>query len=188
MIPSHHGISCGAVVWITGLSAAGKTTLCSAIWDLVKPTLPELVVLDGDIIRASFGHDLTHSEEDRTRQVGRLQGIANVLARQGMVVLVGVLYAREDLLDWNRENLPGYFEVYLKASLETVAARDSKGLYARARANQMPNVVGIDIPWHEPQSPDLVIDQDLGEPPDILARRVIAAVPRLQLAFGKGAA
>lgn len=171
------------VIWITGLSGSGKTTLCEAVRDLVKPRLPELVVLDGDAVRAAFGHNLGHGEADRVLQVRRLQSIAKVLAEQGLAVVVGVLYARPDLLAWNRANLPGYVEVYLRASLETVTARDPKALYSKAARGEMPDVVGLDIPWHPPEHPDMVIDADNPEPPEVLARRLALAVPRLRAAL-----
>ncbi|MBT5107069.1 MAG: adenylyl-sulfate kinase [Rhodospirillaceae bacterium] len=168
---------------MTGLSGAGKTTLCEAVRDLVKPHLPELVLLDGDVVRAAFGHNLSHSESDRITQVRRLQSMSRVLAEQGLAVLVGVLYGNAELLAWNRENLPNYFEVYLNASLETAERRDAKGLYEQARTGLMSDVVGIDIPWYEPIAPDLVSNQDCPEPPEILARRLANAVPRLRMAL-----
>ena len=168
------------VIWVTGLSSAGKTTLCTAIRQLLKPLLPELVVLDGDVVRAAFGHDLTHTEEDRIVQVKRLQSMSKVLEDQGLVVLVGVLYAHPELLEWNRQNFREYFEVYLKISLEAAAARDPKQLYAQAKEGRMTDVVGIDIPWLEPVNPDLVANQNSPEDPKIIARRILDAIPQLR--------
>ncbi len=167
------------IIWITGLSGAGKTTLCEALRTALKPRLPELVVLDGDGVRQAFGGDLGYDEESRVRQFRRLQSIAQLLAQQGLVVLVAAVYQRPELMAWNRANLPGYFEVYLRTSLATVRARDPKGLYRRALAGETRDVVGVDIPYHAPEHPDLTIDADRPEPPDRLAARVIAAAPRL---------
>ncbi len=175
------------VIWITGLSGAGKTTLCDALRDLLKPSLPELVLLDGDVIRAMFGADLSYREEHRVVQIRRLQGLAKVLSDQGLVVLVGALYAHPDLLRWNQEHFSAYFEVYLKASLDLVRQRDPKGLYAAADAGRMSDVVGVDIPWHEPEHPDMVIEVAEGQPPHRLAERVAAAVPRLAAAMAQAA-
>ncbi len=170
------------VIWITGLSAAGKTTLCNALRDLVKARLPELVILDGEAMRAVFGHD-GNSEADRVTRVKWLQSIARVLADQGLLVVVGVLYAHPDLLAWNRANLSGYFEVYLKASMATLRARDPKGLYQAAEAGRMREVVGLDIPWHPPETPDMVVDMDAGEAPEVIARRLALRIPRLAAAL-----
>ena len=167
------------VIWVTGLSGAGKTTLCTTLYERVKPEMPELVILDGDAIRRAYGNDLTHCDADRVRQVKRLRAMAGVLAEQDLVVLVAVLYAHPDLLAWNRDNLPNYFEVYLDVSLETVMGRDDKGIYGAARRGEMPDVVGVDIPWHAPQNPDLRLDGDSGAEPEELADQLIQAVPRL---------
>ena len=171
------------IIWITGLSGAGKTTLCTTLYDRLKPVIPELVVLDGDVIRRAYGNDLTHSESDRVRQVHRLRNMANILAEQDLVVLVGVLYAHPHLLAWNRENLPDYTEIYLDASLETVMARDNKGLYVAAQRGEMKDVVGLDIPWNAPRIPDLRLDIDAAESPDSYADRVIRAIPRFEAAM-----
>ena len=152
----------GAVVWVTGLSGSGKTTLCHAVARLVKPTLPELVLLDGDVVRAVFGGDLDHSEPSRHKQIARMRSLAGVLALQGQVVLVAVVYSHPDFLGENRRMLPDYFEVYLRAPIDLLRRRDSKGLYAGAASGETRHVVGVDIPWHEPRAPDLVLDASQG--------------------------
>ena len=171
------------VIWLTGLSGAGKTSLAEALYQLLKPRLPELVLLDGDAVRAAFGNDLAYAEDDREIQIRRLQNIAKLLSGQQLVVIVAAVYSRPDLLTWNRKNLDGYFEVYLETSLETVRRRDRKGLYARAERGETANVVGLDIPWRPPASPDLVINMDDPEPPAVLARRIVAGMPSLATRF-----
>ncbi|MDC0033831.1 adenylyl-sulfate kinase [Alphaproteobacteria bacterium] len=168
------------VIWVTGLSGAGKTTLCFALRNLLKDRLPELVVLDGDVVRAAFGHDLGHQEADRIVQVKRLQGMSKALTDQNMVVIVGVLYNNPELLLWNQQNFPDYFEVYIKTSLETVISRDSKGLYKKAQSGEIVDVVGIDIPWHAPAKPNLTLDGDRPRPPLELAGLVAKSIPRLR--------
>ena len=163
------------VIWITGISGSGKTSLSQALLLLLKPRIPELVVLDGDAVRAAFGNDLGYSEEERIQQITRIQGIAKLLSDQNMVVLVAALYANPRLLAWNRQNIPDYVEVYLQASLDTVRARDHKGLYA-ANLNHM---VGIDIPWHAPEHADIVIDMDISNSPIELAQHLIQRIPGL---------
>lgn len=168
------------LVWITGLSGSGKTTLCRAIQTVVKPRMPEVIFLDGDEIRGIFGNTLGYAEEDRVFGVRRIQRMIRMFVEQGHPVVISVLYARSDLLAWNRETFSDYFEVYLNASIGTVQQRDSKGLYNLAAQGEMPNVVGLDIPWHEPENPDLVFDQDAPPAPDEMAGTVIRSVPWLR--------
>jgi len=149
-----------AVVWITGLSGAGKTTLCDALCDRLSSTLTNIVKIDGDQIREVFGGDLTYKEEDRWIQIGRIQRLAKILSDQNLNCIVCALYSHPDLLSWNRDNIPNYFEVYLKASIDLVKDRDTKGLYGQAITGKLVDVVGVDIPWNEPRQPDLVINAD----------------------------
>lgn len=171
------------IIWITGLSGAGKTTLSDAIAVLVKPRLPEFVQVDGDVIRAMVGQEADYSEAARVQQIKRLQALAGYLSRQNMVVAVAALYAHPDLLAWNRANFRDYFEVYIDAPIDTVRARDVKGLYAKAARGEMKHVVGLDIPWHAPAHADLTIDARKGETPEASALRVARAVPRLAAAL-----
>lgn len=168
------------VTWLTGLSGSGKTTICNALNAILKPELPEIVFLDGDVIRDVFGNDLGYAEKDRITQITRLQSLARTLSNQRLEVFVAALYSHPDLLLWNRQNMSPYFEVYLDAPLELVQKRDPKGLYAKAAAGQMPDVVGLDIPWHEPDSPDLRIDMTVEADPDTHARAIIEHCPRLK--------
>jgi adenylylsulfate kinase-like enzyme len=165
------------VIWLTGLSGSGKTSLAAALYALLKPARPQIVRLDGDEIRAVFGGDLGYAERDRYRQIQRIQNLAKMLADQKFDVLVAALYAHPDLLAWNRAHLPGYFEVYLKAGVEFVSGRDPKALYARARRGEIADVVGVDIPWHAPAHADLVVEAATAPAPEAIARRILDALP-----------
>lgn len=172
------------VIWLTGLSGAGKTTICTELYGRLKPLLPELVLLDGDAIRAALGGDLGFTEQDRNVQIRRVQGIAKLLSDQGLIVLVGVVYSNPELMAWNRAHFAGYREVYLRVPLVVVASRDAKGIYGRAARGETSNVVGMDIPWHEPQSPDLTLESDGRHTPAEMADRIIGAVPVFANASG----
>jgi adenylylsulfate kinase len=170
----------GAVVWVTGLSGSGKTTLCRAIRELMQPQRAGIILLDGDIVREAFGEDLGYTLADRRTQLRRLQGLARLLAEQGLLVLVAAVYADPEILARNRERLPGYVEVYLESSLDALRRRDTKGLYARAARGEIRDVVGVDLPWLPPAHPDLVFNTDRHEDPREMARLVIAAMPGLR--------
>lgn len=169
------------IVWLTGLSGAGKTTIAEAILRIVKPRLPSLVLIDGDVVRDLFGAGLGFDEETRKLQIGRIQRLAQLLDRQSIPVIVSALYSNPELMDWNRKNFSEYYEIYIDTPLETVMERDTKGLYSKMRAGESLNIVGIDIPWHIPKRPNMIVST-VGTTPEFLAQEIIKAVPWLHLA------
>lgn len=148
------------VLWFIGLSGSGKTTISKKLYNRLKPDLPNLVRLDGDVLRGVFGHDVGHTVEDRRRNAERLSHLTKMLADQDIHVIAAVLSIFPDWQRWNRENIPGYAEVYLKTSMETLRRRDTKGLYEGAERGEIDHVVGVDIPFPEPENADLVIPND----------------------------
>ena len=149
------------VIWIIGLSGSGKTTLASQVVQQIRQMNGKVVLLDGDLIRGLFGNDVDHTIEGRRRNAERLSVLSKFLADQGIHVVAAVLSIFPEWRRWNRENIPNYTEVYIKASMQTLLRRDIKNLYARAARGEIVNVVGVDIPFPEPENPDMVIDNDL---------------------------
>jgi len=149
------------VIWIIGLSGTGKTTLASQVVDRIRRLNGKVVLLDGDLIRTLFGNDVDHTIEGRQRNAERLSVLSKFLADQGVHVVAAVLSIFPEWRRWNRENISDYSEVYIKASMETLLRRDIKNLYARAARGEIVNVVGVDIPFPEPENPELVIENDL---------------------------
>ena len=134
-------------------------------------------MIDGDAVRELYGSDLLYTEEARVVQIKRLQNLANYISSQGQIVIVAALYSHPDLLKQNRVLFNTYFEVYIEASLGLLRERDPKGLYSKADKGEMPNVVGLDIPWHAPKSPDMHIVAGNGDGPEVLAKQLAAQVP-----------
>jgi cytidine diphosphoramidate kinase len=149
------------VTWIIGLSRAGKTTLSKLLYDELKPQVNNLVLLDGDIIRELFRNDVDHSIEGRRKNAERISHLSKFLSDQNIHVIAAVLSIFPEWQAWNRKNIVDYQEVYIKASMEALEKRDSNSLYSQAKAGNIKNVVGVDIPFPEPENPDLIIENNL---------------------------
>jgi adenylylsulfate kinase len=146
------------VVWIIGLSGAGKTTLASEVVGLVREQHSNVVLLDGDAIRAVFGNDLGHTLEDRRRNAQRICSLCKFLDDQGIHVVCAILSLFPETRAWNRENLRDYFEVFIDAPIEQLMERDSKGLYARYQRGEIKDVAGLDLEFPVPESADLIVN------------------------------
>ena len=161
------------IIWITGLSGSGKTTIAKGLINRLKARIKNLVNVDGDIIRDLFGNDLGFDINSRITQIKRIQKLCIFLQKQNLIVIVSALYSNNDLLIWNRKNFKNYYEIYLEASLDLLKTRDVKGLYAKFSKGIEKNIVGIDIPWNAPKLYDLKINMDIWEEPDITVKKII---------------
>ena len=145
----------GTVYFFTGLSGAGKTTVGSLFYRRLKNTKPNAVYLDGDEIRVAFGEDVGYTNDERLRWAGRIFRVCKLLSDQGIDVVCCSIAMYQSVRAWNRANIPNYKEIYLRVKPETLLARNQKGLYTGGH-----NVVGVDLPFDEPQTPDLIIQND----------------------------
>jgi adenylylsulfate kinase-like enzyme/phosphohistidine swiveling domain-containing protein len=148
----------GRVFWITGLSGAGKTTLGRELWNRLRAAGRPAVFLDGDALRAVIAEDLGHTTYHRRRSAMRNARLCRLLAEQGADVVCATISLFHEVQRWNRENIPGYREVYLRVPIDELRSRDSKGIYAGSQSGDTRNVVGIDVPAELPEAPDLVLD------------------------------
>lgn len=176
----------GIVVWITGLSGAGKSTIAKKCAEILRAEGKFPIVLDGDEFRSAVGDDLGHDHEGRLKNAYRLARFARYMAHQGHTVLCATMSLFHEVQAWNRENAPKYLEVYVRVSLDRLVARDPKGLYARARRGEVTGVVAVDLPFHEPLAPDLVLENDQ-ELDDVrtLARQVLEEADRARRATSR---
>ena len=148
----------GRVFWITGLSGAGKTTLGRELWSRLRAAGRPATFLDGDALRGVIAEDLDHSAGHRRRSAMRNARLCRLLADQGADVVCATISLFHEVQRWNRENIPGYREIYLRVPIDELRRRDSKGIYAAAQRGDTRDVVGLDVPAEAPEAPDLVLD------------------------------
>ena len=148
------------ILWFTGLSAAGKSTLAHALEDFLHKQDIRTFVLDGDNIRKGLCKDLGFSDADREENIRRIGEVSKLLLDAGVFVMTAFISPfRKDRQIARELVAPGDFiEIYCKAPLETCEQRDPKGLYKKARAGDIPEFTGISSPYEEPENPELVID------------------------------
>jgi adenylylsulfate kinase len=145
-----------SVAWITGLSGSGKTTLARRVVAHLREGGRPVAHLDGDDLRAAI--DDRHARYDlagRRINAWRISRLAQLLERQGLVVVVSTVSLFHEIHRWNRRHLPGYVEIFLDVDLAVLIRRDPKGIYAGA-----PRVMGMDLVPETPEVPDLVLRND----------------------------
>jgi adenylylsulfate kinase len=145
----------GVTVWFTGLSGAGKTTICKAVEQELRAQGLKVEVLDGDIVRENLTKGLGFSKADRDENIRRIGFVASLLTRNGVIVLVSAISPYRAIREEVRERIGDFVEVYVSAPLEVCEQRDVKGLYQRARSGEIKNFTGIDDPYEPPLSPEV---------------------------------
>ena len=147
------------VVWLTGLSGGGKSTLAKGVQAACNASGLPVVILDGDDIRAGLSRGLGFSNEDRTENIRRMAQVARLLCAQGVTVLVAAVTPLREHRRLARDIVGQPFcEVFVDAPLSVCEGRDVKGLYARARRGEVPLFTGVSDVYERPLNPDLSID------------------------------
>jgi adenylyl-sulfate kinase len=154
MIVDHPGF----VLWFTGLSGAGKTTIALALLPKLHERGVRIERLDGDVVRESLTKDLGFSKEDRDTNIERVTFVAKLLSRNNVAVLASFISPYEGTRNMVRGQVTNYIEVYVDAPLEVCEGRDVKGMYAKARAGKIENFTGINDPYEVPQQPDIHVE------------------------------
>jgi adenylylsulfate kinase len=150
----------GMVLWLTGISGAGKSTIALRLKEKLKIQLQALEILDGDIVRDFFENDLGYTEKERILKVKRIGFAAKLLADHGVFVIVANIAPYAEVREFLRKNLNNYIQVYVKVSPEGAVSRDVKGLYKDYNNSKMENLIGVDDRYDIPKTPDLVVDTE----------------------------
>lgn len=165
----------GLVVWLTGLSSAGKSTIARAVRNELAASGQRVELLDGDEIRTNLCRGLGFSREDRDENVRRIGYVAALLARHGVIVLVAAIAPYRAVREEIRRLCGPYIEVYVNASLSVCESRDVKGLYRKARSGEVANFTGISDPYEAPLNPDVECRTGV-EDLDACVRKVLTAI------------
>jgi adenylylsulfate kinase len=155
----------GVTLWLTGLSASGKSTIATLVEQRLIAAGHLAYRLDGDNIRHGLNKNLGFSAEDRTENIRRIGEVARLFTDAGVIVLASFISPYQKDRDAVRSLMsPGEFvEVYVKVSLATAEKRDPKGLYKKARAGEIKQFTGIDDPYEAPASPEVIIDTEVSD-------------------------
>ncbi len=164
----------GAVLWFTGLSGSGKSTIANAVDQILHECGVHTFVLDGDNIRMGLNKNLGFTPEDRNENVRRIGEVAKLFADSATILSTAFISPYRADRDLVRSLLPAgeFIEIFIKASLETCESRDPKGLYKKARAGEIENFSGISAPYEPPEKPEVILDSN-NKGIEELAREVV---------------
>ena len=163
----------GCCVWFTGLSGAGKSTIAEIVIDELRARGRRVELLDGDEIREHLSKGLTFSKEDRDTNIRRIGYVASLLARNGVIAVTAAISPYRSVRDEVRGWIDNFVEVHVATSIEDCEARDVKGLYAKARAGDIPEFTGVSDPYEPPPNPEIRVET-AGRKPEDSAAEVIA--------------
>ncbi len=150
------------VIWFTGLSGSGKSTVANATEKLLHDMGLQTYILDGDNVRMGLNKDLGFSPQDRTENIRRITEVAKLFADSGSIVLTAFISPYKDDRNNARKIISDedFIEVFVSADLSVCESRDPKGLYKKARSGEIKGFTGIDAPYEEPINPELVVETD----------------------------
>jgi len=167
----------GTVYFFTGLAGAGKTTIGGLFYQRLKAMKPNVILSDEAQRRLANGAKTGDGSDDESYTTqSRHAGAVNLFKRcqnwanQGLDVVCCSISMYADIRAWNRENIENYKEIYVRVKWETLYTRNQRGLYSPGRKN----IVGVDLPWDEPEHADVVIQNDTGETPEAIVDRLFA--------------
>ena len=150
------------VLWFTGLSGSGKSTVANATEKILHDMGLHTYILDGDNVRIGLNKDLGFSPQDRTENIRRITEIAKLFADSGLIVLTAFISPYKEDRDQAREIIGNedFIEIFISADLSVCEERDPKGLYKKARSGEIKGFTGIDAPYEAPVDPELIVETD----------------------------
>jgi len=165
----------GFVLWLTGLSGAGKSTVAAKLGPALAERGHRVELLDGDEVRTNLCQGLGFSREDRDTNIARIGYVAGKLAKHGVAVLVAAISPYREARDRVRAGVDNFVEVHVAAPLSTCAERDVKGLYAKALAGEIKNFTGVSDPYEPPLDPEIVLHTE-AESVDDSVHQILASL------------
>jgi len=170
----------GFTLWFTGLSGAGKTTLARLVEAELSARGHRVEVLDGDVIRTNLSKGLGFSKEDRDTNIRRIGFVCHLLTRNDVIAIAAAISPYRAVRDEVRKQIGAFVEVYVKCPLDVLAERDVKGLYKKAMAGEIKNFTGVDDPYEEPFTAEIMVETDRESPEESLAC-IVAKLEELSL-------
>jgi len=164
----------GFTLWLTSLPRSVKSTVAGLVAGRLRAAgIPNVELLDGDIIREGLCRDLGFSREDRTENIRRIAFVSKLLTRNGTAVIVAAISPYREDRELAREEIQSFVEVWANASVDACAGRDYKGLYEKARRGEIDSFTGVNDPYEAPEDADLVLDTE-NDSPEASADQVMA--------------
>jgi len=160
------------VVWITGLSGAGKTTISKKVYHDIKKRYKNSILLDGDILRGVLD-DCDYTLDARLKGAVQLHNLCKMLEDQEIIVVCATMSLFNEIYKKNRDTFKKYIEVYVKVDMDILIKRDQKQLYSKALKGIEKNVVGIDLSYDEPKEANIVIDNSSMEKLDLNIKNIL---------------
>jgi adenylylsulfate kinase len=168
----------GFTIWLTGLPCSGKSTIAKLLAERLLNQGRLVEVLDGDVVRQNLSHGLGFSREDRDRNVRRVGFVANLLSRNGVVVIVALVSPYRAIRDEVRATIGRFIEVHVDCLTSECERRDVKGMYKKARAGALHGFTGVDDPYEYPEQAEVTLHTDQ-ETIEESTERIVGALPRL---------
>jgi adenylyl-sulfate kinase len=148
----------GFTLWFTGLSGSGKSTVANILEKKLKDAGAKVEILDGDVVRTNLSKGLGFSKEDRDINIRRIGFVCGLLSRNGVIAMSAAISPYKAIRDEVRSTMDNFVEAYADCDLDTLIARDPKGLYKKALAGEIKGFTGIDDPYEAPENPEIVFD------------------------------